>query len=77
MRMLNLAGTAIVEFTLTPSGHLVASGIWRGSGTRSIDRAALTAVRRMHYPPFPGTENRTFTVPIRIAPGSGYGIGQP
>ncbi|HEX7390459.1 MAG TPA: energy transducer TonB [Acidiphilium sp.] len=72
MRMLNLSGTATVEFTLAPSGHLIAARILRPSGAGSIDRAALTAVRRMHYPPFPGPENRTFTVPIRIAPNLGY-----
>lgn len=66
IRMLGLHGTAYVEFTLAPSGHLVAARIYRSSGNALIDKAALDTVLHHHFPPFPGSENKTFALPIEI-----------
>ncbi|MCF3945209.1 MULTISPECIES: energy transducer TonB [Acidiphilium] len=68
MRMLKLRGTAYIEFTLTPSGQLISASLYRSSGNPLIDKAALAAVRRMHFPPFPGGQNKVFALPIEILP---------
>lgn len=49
-------GALVVEFTLTRSGRLVASGVRESSGTPALDRAALDAVARaVPFGPLPAT----------------------
>ncbi len=69
MRMLGVNGTAFIEFTLAPNGKLLSAQVYRSSGNPLIDRAALDAVRHHRFPPFPGTEDKTFAVPIEIRVG--------
>lgn len=69
MRMLGVHGIAYVEFTLAPSGHLIAAKIYRSSGNPLIDKAALNTVRHHHFPPFPGSQDKTFALPIQIEVG--------
>lgn len=69
MRMLSLHGTAYIEFTLAPSGHLVSAKIYRSSGNKLIDKAALDTVLHHHFPPFPGHEDKAFALPIEIEAG--------
>ncbi|HQT61959.1 MAG TPA: energy transducer TonB [Acidiphilium sp.] len=66
MRMLGVRGIAFIEFTLAPDGKLLSARIYRSSGNPLIDRAALDAVRQHHFPPFPGTADKSFAVPIQI-----------
>lgn len=66
IRMLGLHGTAYVEFTLAPSGHLVAAKIYRSSGNALINKAALDTVLHHRFPPFPGGQDKTFALPIEI-----------
>jgi protein TonB len=66
MKMLNLHGTAYIEFTLTPSGHLVSAKLYRSSGNPLIDKAALDTVLHHRFPGFPGTLTKVFAVPIEI-----------
>lgn len=68
MRMLKLKGTAYIEFTLSPSGRLLSERLYKSSGNRLIDQAAMNAVKRMHFPSFPGAKNKTFALPIEILP---------
>ncbi|MDD2876632.1 MAG: energy transducer TonB [Acidiphilium sp.] len=68
MRMLKLEGTAYIEFTLTPAGSLVSASIYKSSGNPLIDKAALAAVQRMHFPGFPGGSDKVFALPIEILP---------
>lgn len=69
MRMLSLHGTTYIEFTLAPSGHLVSAKIYRSSGNKLIDKAALDTVLHHHFPPFPGHEDKAFALPIEIEAG--------
>lgn len=69
MRMLGMHGIAYVEFTLAPSGHLVSAKIYRSSHNPLIDKAALDTVLHHHFPPFPGTADKTFALPIEIQAG--------
>lgn len=66
IRMLGLHGTAYIEFTLAPSGHLVSAKIYHSSGNALIDKAALDTVLHHHFPPFPGSQDKTFALPIEI-----------
>lgn len=68
IRMLKLQGTAYIEFTLTPAGQLVSARVYRSSGNPLIDKEALAAVRRMHFPHFPGRADKAFALPIEILP---------
>jgi protein TonB len=66
MKMLNLHGTAYIEFTLTPSGHLVSASVYKSSGNPLIDKSALETVLHHHFPGFPGTQNKVFALPVEI-----------
>ena len=68
MRMLKLQGTAYIEFELMPNGHLMFAKIYRSSGNPLIDKAALSAVERNSYRPFPGTAPKVWAVPIEVLP---------
>jgi len=47
-------GALVVEFTLTRSGRLAASGVYETSGVPALDRAALDAVARaVPFTPLP------------------------
>lgn len=49
-------GALVVEFTLTRSGRLAASGVGESSGVPALDRAALDAVARaVPFTPLPAT----------------------
>lgn len=49
-------GALIVEFTLTRSGRLAASGVYETSGVPALDRAALDAVARaVPFTPLPAS----------------------
>lgn len=49
---LGVSGTAVIEATIAPDGHLISARLARGSGTRAIDDAALDSMRRGGFPPF-------------------------
>ena len=49
-------GALVVEFTLTRSGRLAASGVYETSGVPALDRAALDAVARaVPFTPLPAS----------------------
>jgi len=49
-----LRGTAVVGFSISSDGHLLSSSILRSSGAKSLDRAALSAVKKASpFRPFP------------------------
>ena len=49
-------GALVVEFTLTRSGRLAASGVFETSGVPALDRAALDAVARaVPFTPLPAS----------------------
>lgn len=58
-------GTAHVQFTITASGGLASVSLRRSSGNKSLDKAALTAVRRAApFPKPPKGAGRSFNMPI-------------
>lgn len=53
---LEARGALVVEFTLTRSGRLAASGVYETSGVAALDRAALDAVARaVPFTPLPAS----------------------
>lgn len=66
---LQLDGTVVIAFVVSPSGAVSGVHVVRSSGNRLIDAAAVTAVKGTRYPPF-GPDMPThalpFTVPIEI-----------
>jgi protein TonB len=65
-----ITGTATVRFALASNGSVISAALGRGSGTASLDEAALSMVRRASpFPPFPpglGRSQMDFTAPIRF-----------
>lgn len=58
-------GTAHVRFTITASGGLASVSLRHSSGNKSLDKAALTAVRRAApFPKPPKGTGRSFNMPI-------------
>ncbi|MDP5008164.1 MAG: TonB family protein [Glaciimonas sp.] len=48
-------GTVTLEFTISPQGRVISSGVARSSGFKALDRAALAALSQCSFKP--GTEN--------------------
>ena len=49
-----LRGTAVVKFSVDPSGQLLSREILKSSGSKRLDRAALDSIlRAAPFPPFP------------------------
>lgn len=65
----------VVSFTLDRSGHVVASGILKGSGDAAFDDAALAMMKRSDPVPIPpprvADEGLTFTLPVIFRRGRG------
>jgi len=63
-------GTAVVRFTVHPSGHLLAREITRSSGNKMLDDAALASVdQAAPFPAMPadlGDEPQVVSVPFRF-----------
>ncbi|MCC0047793.1 MAG: energy transducer TonB [Rhodobiaceae bacterium] len=68
LRSARASGTARIRFTLNRAGRVTAAGVARGSGSRVVDREALSLVRRAGpYPAFPSAIRKSslsYTVPI-------------
>ncbi len=67
--LLRPTGTTVVRFTVRRSGGLLDAEVETSAGNMLLDRAALTAVRRGVYPPFPddawpGKTQHRFTVDL-------------
>lgn len=59
-------GSAIVAFTIAPSGGLSAVSIARSSGSSQLDRAALNVIRKAApFPPPPAGARRSFSIKIK------------
>lgn len=68
-RALGLHGRTLVEFRLTPAGHLLWARVARTSGMRVLDRAALRAIKRARFPHFLArmrTEDTTFELSVHL-----------
>jgi TonB family protein len=68
-RELGLHGRTLVEFRLTPAGHLLWARVARTSGMRVLDRAALRAVERARFPRFLARmrqANTTFELSVHL-----------
>jgi protein TonB len=68
-------GKVKVWFTLARDGHLLEAGVLESSDNNMLDDAALSAVRRGAYPPFPpntwtGQEQHKFTTELEFTPPS-------
>ncbi len=70
LRAMGLAGHALVEFRLAPSGRLLWARIRAGSPIDAVNEAALAAVRKTAYPAFlagmPKTPT-TFEIVVHIS----------
>ena len=61
-------GVVVVQFTVLSDGQVVDVALVRGSGTPSLDKAALALVHDARLPPFPPEmqiKQQTITLPIR------------
>jgi len=68
---LGLSGTAIVEITVAPSGHILSAKITKSSGVPLIDQTALQHAQAASLPPFNSQMPQAphnFLVPIDISP---------
>jgi protein TonB len=65
-----VAGRLAVRFTMDRSGQVTAVQVVRGSGSETLDQAAVTMLRGATLPPLPGAMPQstiTVTVQIRFA----------
>lgn len=70
LRAMAISGNAIVDFRLTPSGHVLWARVVRPSGIGAVNRAALAAVRAGNYPPFlkhMPHQDKTFEIDVHVS----------
>jgi protein TonB len=73
---LGISGTALVQVTVAPDGHVLAAKIVRSSGISLIDQTALAHALEAHFGAFSADMPQsalTFTVPVNIAPADDSG----
>lgn len=75
LAQLGVSGTAVVQITMAPDGHVISAKIVQSSGNPLIDSTALDHALHPNppFPPFQGdmpSGSVTFTQPINIAPQS-------
>ena len=67
---LDMSGTCVLEFTISPNGTLLSSRILTSSGIAMVDNAALEALRSSSlsaFLPGMGTSPHTFTMPVNVS----------
>jgi len=73
LAQLGVSGTAIVEITVAPDGHVISAKLIRSGGNKLIDQTALDHAMHASLPAFssdmPGA-SQTFVFPINIQPES-------
>jgi protein TonB len=73
LAQLGLSGTAVIEITVAPDGHVVAARVVKSSGVSLVDQTALEHARDAALPPFNDEmpqQPSTFLIPIEISPQS-------
>lgn len=68
-RHLGTRGRAVVEFGLTATGSVRFAHIARSSGTKLLDDAVLAVIRKIQFPPPPGSmtdRQRSYTAPVEF-----------
>ncbi len=73
LAQLGVSGTAYIEITVAPDGHVVSARIVKSSGISLIDQTAYQHVMIAHFPPFNSdmpSATQNFTVPVTIQPQS-------
>ncbi|MDE2581669.1 MAG: cell envelope integrity protein TolA [Rhodospirillales bacterium] len=69
VEMMHLSGQAVVAIRVAPDGRLLSVSVARSSGMPPIDRAAVAAVRKAHFPAFIGDMPHhpvTFELTVRL-----------
>jgi TonB family protein len=73
LAQLGISGTAMVEITVAPNGHVLSARIVQSGGNPLIDQTALAHVLEASFPPFNAEmPNATlkFDIPVDIEPQS-------
>ncbi len=73
LAQLGISGTALVEVTMAPNGHVVSARIVQSGGNPLIDSTALDHVMHASFPPFNAEMPNTvlkFDIPVDIEPQS-------
>ncbi len=71
LAQLGISGTAIVQITMAPDGHVISAKIVRSGGNPLIDKTALQHVMVAKFPPFNAempSSTLSFEVPVNISP---------
>ncbi len=71
MAQLGVSGTAIVQITVAPDGHVISAKVVRTGGNALIDQTAYAHAMAAKFPPFSAdmpSSSLTFDVPVDIEP---------
>ncbi len=71
LAQLGISGTALVQITMAPNGHVISAKIARSSGNPLIDQTALQHALVAKFPPFNAqmpSSTLSFDVPVHIEP---------
>jgi TonB family protein len=71
LAQLGISGTALVEITVAPDGHVISAKVVRSGGNSLIDQTAYAHAMEARFPPFSAdmpSSSLTFIVPVDIEP---------
>ena len=74
LAQLGISGTAVVQITVAPDGHVISAKLVRSGGNSLIDQTALDHAMHATFPPFGAdmpSSSLTFNVPVNITPQDG------
>jgi len=69
LAQLGVSGTAVIEITVAPDGHVISARVEKSSGITLIDQTALQHAMEAHLPPFNGEmpgAPQSFVIPVEI-----------
>jgi protein TonB len=69
LAQLGVSGTAVIQITIGPDGHVLSARVLKSSGVPLIDQTALEHAQDAHYPAFYSQmpqASQTFTIPVEI-----------